>query len=407
MMKPLMLPLLFVGLVYVNYLCAYTLEIEGTVIAKETSEVISSKIIRVQHPKILIVSMPRSGSTFLMDTIGSHPNIVKMFETGTWISGYKGCDANSIMKYRENSTQWRWFWDVYSCNYTTEFKSNLTPFSIQKSGNMSSCDVGNPPSKMVVAKEIWPWGIRLNWLNKVLDKDLRVISLTRDVRGFVSSYTYVPVEIDKDGNKLITEDRTLYRTWNMHDIGLWDNFCLDGLEVPVYLRERLPYLKRVLDDRFALPHLRMASIWTIMVAVSQHQLTTLFEGRHISVTHSEFSMHPHETIESVFDFLSGPQSVPNEVHQFIDTHTKGGGFNDRYSTARNSTEVANVWVQRLSASEIAEIEAIADQVMQLLGFFPISPHPLPDLDANNYARLPNAPAPPPVPVFAWETEVKA
>ena len=153
----------------------------------------------------------------------------------------------------------------------------------------------------------------------------------------------------------MTKETSLYfgNAWNMHDTDLWEvreqtqrksrkdnyiakrekrkkgktrkskrrerctnlmrqqTFCLDGVDIPFFLRPRMPYIKvclpcfshhllcfyflflciykyifylilfnrfvqRVMQDKGAAPHLRMACVWTLMTAVTQYYLNISF-----------------------------------------------------------------------------------------------------------------------------------
>jgi len=102
----------------------------------------------------------------------------------------------------------------------------------------------------------------------------------------------------------------------------------------------------------------------------------------------------------MFSFL-GQSRAPASVHDFLDSHTrevqliifnfktyyysfisfaktklttlpKQGNYTSRHSTTRNSTEAAVIYLRRLTMNQIADIESIAQGVMEPLGFLAIS-----------------------------------
>eukprot|EP00026_Physarum_polycephalum_P005507 Phypoly_transcript_05542.p1 GENE.Phypoly_transcript_05542~~Phypoly_transcript_05542.p1 ORF type:complete len:573 (+),score=91.72 Phypoly_transcript_05542:104-1822(+) len=376
----------------------------------------------ISHPKVLIVSMPRSGSTFMLEIFKNHPDFLPLFETTKWMRRHpRECTYHSFYDKPLESVEGRWFNDLYACDFR-DYVPRLGSWGETKSGDKSQCIPGDPPSKIVVAKEIWPWGIRLDWVNQVVGQDLRVISLTRDVRGFVSSYTFIPtfnvtvVPTPAPGQLVNLNDPALkpynftrrksplYQTWRMDRVDLWTHFCLEGIEVPTFLRPRMKFIKRVMQDKFAAPHLRMASVWTIMTAVTQLHLERNLKGRYLSVSHTELSLNPHPVVDEMFDFL-GKKRAPAQVHDFMDSHTREGNYTSRHSTTRNSTEAAVIYLSRLTETQIADIEAIAQGVMEPFGFIPIAKVKA-DLDASSYERTPKGQnqLPPPIPIFEWEKE---
>ena len=163
-------------------------------------------------------------------------------------------------------------------------------------------------------------------------------------------------------------------------------FCLDGVDIPFFLRPRMPYIKvspTFLIFPFAstfysyvyiytyiyiiwfcliglcrecckIKVLRLICAWLVyghwwqlspnttwiypflssfplylsiffiyivlFVFDSSH---TLFKGRNMAISHTEFSLHPHEIANEIFNFLLGEKAAPTEVHEFIDSHTQG------------------------------------------------------------------------------------
>jgi len=53
--------------------------------------------------------------------------------------------------------------------------------------------------------------------------------------------------------------------------------------------------------------------------------------------------------------------------RWLASATVQGDMNDRYSTSRNSTTMASIWVKRLSLKQILEIEEIVGN--ELMEFF--------------------------------------
>jgi len=225
----------------------------------------------------------------------------------------------------------------------------------------NSCVIGDPPSKFVAIKEIWPWPIKIDYLSSVLGEDMKIISLTRDPRGFVSSF------VSTAGRSKSSRANQIYFQWGLFKVDLWQKFCLSGYELPKSIEHNKAFLQTAMESRLVKPYIRMASLWTIFTAIRDEMLEKYAHGNYINITHTDMSLAPMVTAHRIFDFIGKPVIKP-KVLDWILHETEGGDPLERHGTARDSKAMDTIWQSRLSVDEIKDIEAIASPIMQNNGF---------------------------------------
>jgi len=324
---------------------------------------LNASMATTNQPKIVTLSLPRSGSTFIMKMFQQHRDIVSLFEVTKWMPTQTQCVPFTLT---DNNAQF--FRDIFQCDFSS-FKFRLGNMWADLSGPellRNSCLAGDPPSKSVAIKEIWPWSTKIDYLRGVLGDDLRIISLMRDPRGFVSSF------VSTAGRSRSSRANQIYFQWGLFKVDLWQKFCLDNYEIPSTIAANKAFLQTAMQSRLVKPYIRMATLWTVFTAITNAQLEKYAHGKYINVSHSELSLAPMETVQKIFTFIGKPNIPPN-VLEWVTHETSGGDALERHGTARDSKQMDHIWEERLTPDEVRDIESIASPVMQQNGFMPIYP----------------------------------
>ncbi|KAG8264087.1 N-acetylglucosamine 6-O-sulfotransferase activity protein [Homalodisca vitripennis] len=93
----------------------------------------------------------------------------------------------------------------------------------------------------------------------------------------------------------------------------------------------------------------------------------LFPDKFRVVRYEDMSLKPHKVIPDIFRFF-GLQYHP-EVEQFVNNHTTRVDSN-RYSTFRNSTDVALSWRRKSEYAKVEELQRICRVAMSAWGYLP-------------------------------------
>jgi len=326
----------------------------------------------VPNQKVFILTLPRSGSSFVGEMFLQNPDFQYLFEPERGFSelfakdaclaspadldvekvtkSLFNCDFSVLKNYTESHF---WRGHIYSWERIATFsgkektKSCLPPNSaLPAAQNMS-----------VAIKEIEMWAPKLNWLHDTLGSDLHVIWLMRDVRGWVSSW------LVKVGSQ-----QSFYKDWGYDKIDLWSRYSkCEIIKCGLVLDDtKISTIRRLLTNSSSAPHLRMAAWWTLDTAVT-HYYFSRFKGKVLLVKYEDMSSQPFDSVHQIYAFLNRPH-VPEKVLRHLAWATKGGDVGNRYDTYRNSREMAAVWRTRLTQEQIKEIQDIAGVWFPYFGY---------------------------------------
>jgi hypothetical protein len=298
--------------------------------------------------KVFIMTLPRSGSTFAGELFRQNPDFVYLFEPLRAFSEQFTWDGCRATPHNENLADI--MTSLYNCNFTA-LKDNLPDWGplygwdriAHFSGQSDAClppasDEPRARKLSIAVKEIEIWGPKLDWLHSLLNEELFVIWLIRDVRGWVSSWV-VPND----------EGSTFFNDWSINDMDIWNFYagCDDALmSLKMLDTPLLAKIKEILKNKTSEPYLKMASWWTLDMAVSHYYISS-FKGNAKLVRYEDLASYPQKYAENIYSFLHRP-TLPEQVSSYIQTSTKGGDVAERYNTVRNSTAMTEIWRTRLS-----------------------------------------------------------
>jgi hypothetical protein len=312
------------------------------------------------NQKVFILTLPRSGSTFVGELFRENPDFAYLFEPLRGFSEqftWDNCrhtpyntDLEGIMK------------SIYNCDFSI-LKKSLPDWGplyswdriAEFSGHVQSClppESSQPHARKtsIAIKEIENWAPKLNWLHSILSSELYVVWLVRDVRGWVSSWVY---EIHEG------LAYNFYDEWGIENLKLWEFYAGCGIlpHHKIVDANLLEKIKNILTNSTSPPYLKMAAWWTLDTATTYYYAST-FKGKIKLFTYEQMAAEPEKTAKQIYSFL-GRSEVPVEVQNYIAHSTRGGNDGDRYNTIRNSTAMTDVWQKRLTRTQIKEIEDIA------------------------------------------------
>eukprot|EP00026_Physarum_polycephalum_P004599 Phypoly_transcript_04621.p1 GENE.Phypoly_transcript_04621~~Phypoly_transcript_04621.p1 ORF type:complete len:364 (-),score=24.15 Phypoly_transcript_04621:22-1113(-) len=315
----------------------------------------------IPNQKVFILTLPRSGSSFVGEIFLHNPDFMYLFEPARIFSeNFKNdscspkpsdpavakitkalydCDFSILKRYSE-ARSYKGY--MYSWERITSF-SGKEKTSLCLPPNATSPEAR---SISVAIKEIEMWAPKLNWLYETVGSDLYVIWLVRDVRGWVSSWL-VPGEKD-----------TFFKDWGYDKMNLWDRYAQCDISCwGIFNATTIARLRGILTNRSTPPHLKMAAWWTIDTAIS-HYYFSRYKGKVLLLKYEDIATRPFEATQQVYAFLNRPH--PHEkVYRYLAWATKEGDVSNRYDTYRNSNAMASVWQTRLTTEQIKEIQDIA------------------------------------------------
>eukprot|EP00026_Physarum_polycephalum_P012940 Phypoly_transcript_13291.p1 GENE.Phypoly_transcript_13291~~Phypoly_transcript_13291.p1 ORF type:complete len:250 (+),score=33.94 Phypoly_transcript_13291:154-903(+) len=202
----------------------------------------------------------------------------------------------------------------------------------------------------VAIKEISMWGPRLHSLYTILMGKLTVIWLVRDVRGWVSSW----LEKGSEGR--------FYDAWAYSKTDFMQKYS--GCQFLPSDQYDFALLTDLLRDTTKPAHKRMAALWAIDTLLNIEKMQEILSNV-ILIKYEELSYNPMQVTTQLLENLG--QKMPDQVAKFISESTKKEDEN-RYSTFRNSTKMAEIWRTRLTKQEIHEIEEIAGFLFPFFGY---------------------------------------
>jgi hypothetical protein len=317
------------------------------------------------QPRVLINSLPRSGSTFLGELFNQNPESAYLYECTRaigeifandscaakpedWMADIIvklfNCDFNPLKQFMTNVSKTKGSREyVYSWTHS---EHNSSPYK---------CSAEDASKVIMAIKEIVMWGPKLKWLLSAVP-DLKIIWLVRDVRGFVSSFMPF-IETDKREN--------MYYNWAINNRPLWVPY--DNCGWINASKSELAPLKVLLEDKQGLPHKRMAAWWTMEQKMMLSVLSEIPRDRWMLVKYEDMSTFPLETAQQIYSFL-GKDVVHEDVLRWVVQNTEGGSVSVRYGTARDSAAMATVFLDRIPVDKLREIENIADSLFEYFGY---------------------------------------
>eukprot|EP01111_Echinosteliopsis_oligospora_P009357 TRINITY_DN2724_c4_g1_i1.p1 TRINITY_DN2724_c4_g1~~TRINITY_DN2724_c4_g1_i1.p1 ORF type:complete len:498 (-),score=138.71 TRINITY_DN2724_c4_g1_i1:114-1607(-) len=327
--------------------------------------------------KVMIMTLPRSGSTFCGGLFQNNPEFVYLFETTRDIADT--FDSDQCSNEPKHSDAYDVMKDTFDCNLTSlikacskaEARHGDLPWAYQwgfkiiadhSSGNINSCipsenetyEQKQKRSNMSVAlKEIWMWSGKLNWLNQIVGGDLKTIWLVRDVRGWASSLLVST-----------TQGYDLYGSFGFIGQNLWDRFsgCSEDFTSDLLTDSQFKNIQALLIDKLATPHKRLAAWWTFDILYSRMMLRK-YKSSYMMLTYEKLANEPMEMAEKIYEYIDLP--LHPDVSDWIIHSTQGGSQNDRFGTSRNSKSMINIWQLRLPEEVIRDIEDIAEPVFKI------------------------------------------
>jgi len=114
-------------------------------------------------------------------------------------------------------------------------------------------------------------------------------------------------------------------------------------------------------------HLRMASWWIVETRLEKYYLSKLPTVSYMLVQYEHLASFPLNVIQEIYHFL-GMSTVPEDLMRWLLDHTTKGDAEDRYGISRNSAEMVQVWKDRLSATQLKEIESLAKSDFEFFGY---------------------------------------
>jgi len=334
---------------------------------------------------VFIMTLPRSGSTFVGNLFRHSTEFVYLFEAtrGLGDAHHKDNCATEPEKWEEDYIR-----SLFDCNFWRAKNYVDNVLSVNKSHDytwgfiqehssapdvMARCFPGDPTSlsaekraqQSVAIKEITMWGNKLKWLYDTLGSDLRIIWLVRDIRGWVSSW--LPVVGDSGS-------QSFYNTWGKSRTDLWAPYdrCrgLQEISPSLLSAKHLENLKDLMKNITAPPHQRMAAWWTVENSLLTYYLSQIPKDNYMLISYEHVSKYPVEITQQLYEFL-GKTVVPKDIMQWIFKNTESNdedGDADRYGTTRDSDKMATVWRERLTADQLNEVEMIGAPLFKFFNY---------------------------------------
>jgi hypothetical protein len=324
----------------------------------------------MKNTKVFILSLPRSGSSFFGEMFMQNPDFVYIYEMTREIVNSEECATTLDSKHTEIMR------NVFHCDFrgaalrldkTTDPRASWWRAMQYSSKNAGLCFPNDTDSvetieqrthQNIVLKEIFVWGPKINWLYNSVAKDLKLIWIVRDVRGWVSSF------LQPEPN---TKSDSIYEGWDWDSINLWKDYrnCEALDKLPPERRR----LYEALMTNFSTPvHERLAALWAVDTALTKIYLEES-HGKYFLVQYEHLTMYTLGVTQQTYNFVGAP--LPSKVLQWMHNSTKQGNEKDRYSHSRDATQMASVWTKRLSLQQILDIEEIAGDLFPFFGYTPI------------------------------------
>jgi len=219
----------------------------------------------------------------------------------------------------------------------------------------------------VVMKEIIMWGPKLKWLYDTIGPDLRIVWLVRDLRGWVSSW--LPVQ-----DEFLKSTEYFYNSWGIDTKDLWAQYQKCGVAERLmeqgFTMDNVTSLQNLLSNITDPPHKRMAAWWTVENALLKYYLSQIPSGNVMLLPYEQMSLYPMETTQQIYHFLGKPV-VPAAVIEWLSNHTSTGFKTEehgRYGTSRQSEAMAKIWWERLTSSEVLDVEDIGGRLFDGFGY---------------------------------------
>eukprot|EP00026_Physarum_polycephalum_P010242 Phypoly_transcript_10398.p1 GENE.Phypoly_transcript_10398~~Phypoly_transcript_10398.p1 ORF type:complete len:308 (+),score=28.79 Phypoly_transcript_10398:81-1004(+) len=249
------------------------------------------------QPRVLINSLPRSGSTFIGELFNQNPESAYLYEATRTIGEVF---ANDSCAAEPDDRIGQIIASLFNCDYA-KLKDYMAEISktkgsreyvftwnhVEHNSSPGKCKVAAPSTIMIAIKEIVLWGPKLKWLLSEVP-NLKIIWLVRDVRGLVSSF--VPfLETDKREN--------MYYNWGVNNRPLWVPY--DNCKWINISQSELDPLRALLEDKRAPPHKRMAAWWTMEQKMMLSVLAEIPLDKWMLVKYEDMSMYPLEVAQQV------------------------------------------------------------------------------------------------------------
>jgi len=317
------------------------------------------------QPRVLINSLPRSGSTLIGELFNQNPESAYLYE-GTRAIGEIFASDNCAAKTEDRIGEI--IMHLFNCDFEPlkEFMANVSKtkgnreyvYSWSHAEHNSSpgkCIASDPTKVMMATKEIVMWGPKLKWLLSIIP-NLKIIWLVRDVRGFVSSF--VPfIESDKREN--------MYYNWGINFRSLWAPY--EQCQWINATQSEIEPLKVLLQDTKAHPHKRMAAWWTMEQKMMLSVLAEIPREKWMLIKYEDASAFPFEITQQIYSFL-GKDTVHDNVLRWVARNTEVGSVDSRYGTARESSNMATVFLERIPVDKLKDIEIIAESMFGYFGY---------------------------------------
>ncbi|XP_042239297.1 carbohydrate sulfotransferase 1-like [Homarus americanus] len=262
---------------------------------------------------LLLSSMARGGSTFMVEVLGKIHKSVVFFEP-LWPVEKKACinDEKCVEQYLT---------DVFTCNYKPDFErwlkakyGFLTYFNsdvrrcLLKQDKKKSSDCIHNLSLREMCEEspvriIKVIRARLSWLEDMLSDplmNLKIIHLTRDPRGSLNS---------------------------IRKFGRW------GLD----LQGRCSALKDDID--------------------AYGRLSQKFPSKLLQIHLEDMCLHPENVTGDIFNFLFGSSNLSAALRIHLTSHTTKEGQNNPMSTTKDSKKEFEAWRYKIPEKLLQEVEA--------------------------------------------------
>lgn len=263
-------------------------------------------------------------------------------------------------------------WSVGSHNYPMIagwFKSLFSdplkhldpPFTVQLSRNLQKHLVNlkkhrlaNPNSQVVLRSVSASWNLKLPWLFDVIGKSLKIIFVIRDPRGWVASMLH------KDENRYIkwSIEQRLQEMFNRlpQTCNVGTGYASEHDMLRTYFaagREKPPPLKV------------LATLWRANTEAALRIHKDLPSSNYIRVKFEDLLHFPVEIAEKIFQFVGMPLPLSSEHWILQSTRT---GLVRLGPEKQLGLATMDWWKKSLTLSQIREIEAVCEPVMQELSY---------------------------------------
>ncbi|XP_015915886.1 carbohydrate sulfotransferase 1-like isoform X2 [Parasteatoda tepidariorum] len=299
------------------------------------------KTARLPKLHVLLLSYPRSGSSFLGDLLQSYSGAFYHFEPlhyfGNVVAHNQLDSARKLMHdlFTCDYSDWGSFpeWAWFNSDYLT-FRRNKRYWQMctHKDSSRMLCynvcylAVACRNSPVQIIKTIRMAASEAGkLLQEYKDLNLKIVHLVRDPRGTMNSRQHKDIAAWCGKYKACASPQTFCELVN------------DDLKHACELQKRFP-------DRYTL------------------------------IRYEDLALDPPQATEKLFKFLDiGP--VPSEVAQFLETHTQGGPYvsttsflQPPYRTVRNSTQAALEWCRKMKLKDIQKVQQKCQVVLEKLAY---------------------------------------